>query len=414
MRAPDVVFPPEIAALLQRSLHPAGPPPHGSGAGSDDLLHHALRAMRLHFGMEVAFVSEFHPGHRTIRHADAEHGAARWQGRSDPLEQTYCQRIVDGRLPGVLADARSNPEALRVPATMQLPIGAHLGVPIRFRNGDLYGTFCCFRAAPDPTLNPRDEGTMRLFADFMAQILERQTEQERTNAERAQRIARVLRERLVTMVYQPVFNLEENRIVAYEALARFAAEPRQGPDRWFADAAAAGLQGALERLAITTALADLPRVPGDVYLSLNVSPSTLLEPDFPALFDGLPLPRLMLELTEHTWVPDYAALHRQLAPLRAGGMKLAVDDAGAGFASFRHILQLQPDVIKLDASLIRQIDQRPDSRALASALIRFAEETGCRLVAEGVETEGELRVLRELAVDKAQGYLLGMPGPLPA
>jgi EAL domain-containing protein (putative c-di-GMP-specific phosphodiesterase class I) len=151
-----------------------------------------------------------------------------------------------------------------------------------------------------------------------------------------------------------------------------------------------------------------------VYLSLNVSPETLLEPDFASVFDGAPLSRLMLEVTEHRSVTDYEAVERQLAPLRAAGMKLAVDDAGAGFASFRHILRLRPDVIKLDASLIRHIDERPDSRALASALIRFAQETGCRMVAEGVETAGELRVLRELAVNKAQGYLLGRPGPLPA
>jgi EAL domain-containing protein (putative c-di-GMP-specific phosphodiesterase class I) len=91
-----------------------------------------------------------------------------------------------------------------------------------------------------------------------------------------------------------------------------------------------------------------------------------------------------------------------------------VDDAGAGFASFRHILQLAPDVIKLDASLIRQIDTRRQSRALAAALVRFAQETGCRIVAEGVETQAELDVLRALEVDKVQGYLLGRPGPLPA
>jgi EAL domain-containing protein (putative c-di-GMP-specific phosphodiesterase class I) len=417
MRAPDVLFPPEIASLLQRSLQGGEPQSHGHAHPSDDVLRHALRAMRLHFGMEVAFVSEFHGASRTIRHADADadakHGAVSWQGRSDPLEQTYCQRIVDGRLPAVLPDAGANPEALRVPATVQLPVGAHLGVPIRFANGELYGTFCCFSARPDLTLNPRDAATMQLFADFMAQILERQAMHERAANERSQRVARVLRERLLSMVYQPVFNLEENRLVAYEALARFRGEPVQGPDRWFADAAAVGLQGPLEKLAITLALEDLPRVPDGVYLSLNVSPATLLEPDFASVFRGAPLRRLMLELTEHTSVPDYAAIQRQLAPLRAAGMRLAVDDAGAGFASFRHILQLRPDVIKLDASLIRQIDQRPDSRALASALIKFAQETGCRMVAEGVETPAELRVLRELAVNKAQGYLLGRPGPLP-
>lgn len=98
--------------------------------------------------------------------------------------------------------------------------------------------------------------------------------------------------------------------------------------------------------------------------------------------------------------------------MRQRGLKLAVDDAGAGFASFRHILKLKPDVIKLDTSLIRQIDTDTGCRALAAALIRFAEETGSKVVAEGVETEAELQALRELKVTKAQGYLLGRPAPL--
>lgn len=102
----------------------------------------------------------------------------------------------------------------------------------------------------------------------------------------------------------------------------------------------------------------------------------------------------------------------KLSSLRQRGLRLAVDDAGAGYASFRHILKLKPDVIKLDSSLVAAIDKDGGIRALAAALIRFAEETGSKVVAEGVETEQELQVLRQLKVNKAQGYLLGRPGPL--
>ncbi|WP_293229916.1 EAL domain-containing protein [Paludibacterium sp.] len=129
---------------------------------------------------------------------------------------------------------------------------------------------------------------------------------------------------------------------------------------------------------------------------------------------GFPLDRLMLEVTEHTSVDDYVQIAAALKPLRDSGLKLAVDDAGAGYASFRHILKLQPDVIKLDVSLIRQIDSDTGCRALAGALIRFAEETGSKIVAEGVETVEELRALRELQVNKAQGYLLGRPALIDA
>jgi EAL domain-containing protein (putative c-di-GMP-specific phosphodiesterase class I) len=146
---------------------------------------------------------------------------------------------------------------------------------------------------------------------------------------------------------------------------------------------------------------------------VNVSPETVLSGELRPLLEQLPLDRLMLEITEHAYVDDYLALARELDPLRLRGLKLAVDDAGAGFASFRHILRLRPDVIKLDSSLIRLIDKEAGSRALAAALVRFAEETGCNVVAEGVETAEELAVLHALNVDKAQGYLLGRPGPLP-
>ena len=117
----------------------------------------------------------------------------------------------------------------------------------------------------------------------------------------------------------------------------------------------------------------------------------------------------MLEVTEHASINDYAQITAALKPLRDGGMRLAVDDAGAGYASFRHILKLQPNVIKLDLSLIRKIDCYTECRALAGALIRFAEETGSSVIAEGVETLEELQVLKELKVNNAQGYLLGRP-----
>jgi EAL domain-containing protein (putative c-di-GMP-specific phosphodiesterase class I) len=120
----------------------------------------------------------------------------------------------------------------------------------------------------------------------------------------------------------------------------------------------------------------------------------------------------VLELTEHAPIEEYDALQAALASLRSAGLKLAIDDAGSGYASFRHILRLRPDIIKLDQSLIRDIDLDQGRRALALGLITFANETGCTIVAEGVENERELAVLQSLGVAAAQGYLLGRPAPL--
>ena len=168
----------------------------------------------------------------------------------------------------------------------------------------------------------------------------------------------------------------------------------------------------LELAAVRKVLADLPRVPADLYLAVNASPETILSPELAGMLENASAKRIILELTEHAHVDDYARLLGALQPLRQRGIRLAVDDAGAGYASLQHVLHLQPDLIKLDMGLTRNIDIDLPRRALASALISFARETGCRIIAEGVETASELATLRSLGVEKAQGYFLGRPMPL--
>ena len=117
----------------------------------------------------------------------------------------------------------------------------------------------------------------------------------------------------------------------------------------------------------------------------------------------------MLELTEHVPIDDYAVLRQAIADL--GDVGLAVDDAGAGYASFRHILELRPRYAKLDLTLIRGIDGDDLRQGLAAGLQYFADRTGCRLIAEGVESSGEAAVLEQLGIEYAQGYLFGRPIP---
>ena len=167
----------------------------------------------------------------------------------------------------------------------------------------------------------------------------------------------------------------------------------------------------LELAAVRLGLSVLASLPADVYVAVNVSPETILSGDFFDALDGLPLEQIVLEITEHAHIDDYNRLLRVLHPLRSGGMRLAVDDAGAGYSSLQHILQIRPDLIKLDITLTRNIDLDPARKALASALVVFARETGSRIIAEGVETASELSVLREIGIAKAQGYFLGRPMP---
>jgi EAL domain-containing protein (putative c-di-GMP-specific phosphodiesterase class I) len=136
-----------------------------------------------------------------------------------------------------------------------------------------------------------------------------------------------------------------------------------------------------------------------------------MSPELPAVLEPFG-PRIVVEITEHEAVEDYAALVRSLDTLRGLGCRVAIDDAGAGFASLRHTLQLAPDIVKVDISLTRDIDSDRGRRALASALISFADEMGMTIVAEGIESQAELDTLRELGVIYGQGYFLAEPAPL--
>jgi len=363
--------------------------------------------------MDVAFISEFVDGRRYFRHVDARTaGSAVQVGGSDLAEESYCLRVVDGRLPELMTDACLNTEALRIPATRALPVGAHLSVPIRLADGQVYGTFCCFSKSPDESLTQRDLSMMRVFAHMVGEQI--QDELAAHAAERLieDRLNTVLSSDGIAMVYQPIFDVTLEQPTGFESLARFSALPHRTPDLWFAEAAQIGRAIELETKAIRLALDALRRLPPNVYVAVNASPETIVKGDFAALLGGFALDRVVVEVTEHQAVERYDDIAAVVRPLQAQGLRLAIDDAGAGYASFRHILNLHPQIVKLDVSITRSIDTDPSRRALAAALRGFATETGCNIVAEGVETTSELETIRRLGISKAQGYYLGRPMPL--
>ena len=233
----------------------------------------------------------------------------------------------------------------------------------------------------------------------------------RAAGQRRRRIIGMLESSELQMVFQPIVALDDGRIAGFEALARFPRRPaaaagpvvrgrgRRGPRR------RPRAQGDQRRARHPLQL------PDGAYLSVNASPLTAMSPALLSLLADAPGGRIILELTEHADVEDYEALSGAVARLRDHGVRLAVDDAGAGFASLRHILNLQPDIIKLDIALTRGIDADPARRALASALLRFGAEMEAVLVAEGIETAGEREALTRLGIEFGQGYLLGRPQP---
>ena len=218
---------------------------------------------------------------------------------------------------------------------------------------------------------------------------------------------------VLRMDFQPIVDTARGTVVGYESLARFSGPPHATPDRWFAVARAAGVGAELEARALRAALQARAALPPNCFLSVNVGPEALLAAPVAAVFaDAGDLRGVVVEITEQTAVADYDALVTAIAPLRAAGALLAVDDAGAGFASLKHITVLRPDFVKVDRDLVAGIDTDETKAAVVEALGMFTSRLDAWLVAEGVETTAELDRLLSLRVPLAQGYGLGPPQPV--
>jgi EAL domain-containing protein (putative c-di-GMP-specific phosphodiesterase class I) len=214
----------------------------------------------------------------------------------------------------------------------------------------------------------------------------------------------------LTLVFQPIVDLAAATVAGYEALARFPGAA--GPDVWFAAAAEAGIAAELEALAIHKALAAVPALPPDTFLTVNVSPHILgSAPVQDALASRPDLHRVVVELTEHTPVHDLAALRRQTDELRERGALIALDDAGSGYSGLQQLAALRPQIVKLDRALVSDADTDPVRVALAEMLGEFAGRIDAWLLAEGIETPAELAAFAQLGVPLAQGWLLGRPSP---
>ncbi len=263
----------------------------------------------------------------------------------------------------------------------------------------------------------RGEGVLagEIASEVIGELSTRLSRQREDEQERHLRAARV-RDAIdggLHMAFQPVMTLDTGRIAGHEALARFRTGPARPPDQWFAEAWSVGMGFELELAAFQQAVATAARVAGTRLVSVNLSPGVLTDPRFAAQMETCPLAdRLVLEVTEHAVVDDYGPLVRALHRYRAAGARVAVDDAGAGYASLRHVLILRPDLVKLDRSLVTGIHEDQAKRAVAVGIISSASELGATVVAEGIEEEAELRCVAGLGARLGQGYLLGRPSPL--
>jgi EAL domain-containing protein (putative c-di-GMP-specific phosphodiesterase class I)/DNA-binding response OmpR family regulator len=318
------------------------------------------------------------------------------------LADTFRARAVDG--PWVQRLAASDQAARRVN-------GREVAcVPLPGRDGPL-GLMLFGASVTDQGDGLARRMPVFLEAAAMTAMLLRPTleaDQDRLRARAG--LEAVIAERAFLPNFQPLVSLDDAAIVGYEALTRFT--DGTPPDVRFAEAERLGLGPELERATLRAAVLASASLPTGAFLALNVSPSLVLSGEGLIAVLGARARDLVLELTEHAPVDDYAALRAALERIDPP-VKVAVDDAGSGYASMRHILALRPAYVKLDLTWVRGIETDPARQALVAGLVHFAAETGCQLIGEGVETEAERRTLRRLGVPLGQGYLFGRPLPAP-
>jgi PAS domain S-box-containing protein len=279
----------------------------------------------------------------------------------------------------------------------------------RYRCKD--GTYRWLAWTSAPALS---DGTIYAAARDVTDEVGRDVTEQVHLGEQRERVLAIIAAGGVKALFQPVVNLSTLEVGGYEALSRFESAAGGSPDQWFDAADAAGLGPQLQIHAIHQAFSHAYQLPATAFLSVNASPETLVSKEFGELVGGMHGGSLVVEVTEHAAVEDYEPLQRAIDRLRQDGVRLAIDDAGAGFASLKHIVRLLPEFIKLDIFLIRDIHKDPVKRAVVAGMLGVATQIGGKVIAEGVETAEELTVLFELGVEWAQGYYLGRPGQIPS
>ncbi|MDF2824439.1 MAG: domain S-box/diguanylate cyclase protein [Mycobacterium sp.] len=374
------------------------------------LVRTLLGVLRQRLDLETAWLSSFHDGTHVIGvlEGDADPlGLA--EGSRLSLSESYCVRVIDGRLPAVIPDTAANQTTALLPITQELSLGAYVGVPVPGA-GEPVGMVCVVSQKPQAQLGEDDLVIVKQVAELIGTLIESPVRGTDSTAEQRRAIRRVVSEHDFEVVFQAVHDVATGKVMGVEALARFPCEPFR-PDAFFAAAAQLGLGIELETAIVARVLSLVPQLAEDTFVAINMSPAAALVAPWTELLADIDASRIVLEITEHDAVPNYAALDDVLEACRTRGVRVAVDDVGAGFSSFSHVLELAPEFVKIDQSIIRNIDADDARRRLAQAVAEFAGQIGATVIAEGVETQAELDAVGAAGISWAQGFHLSRPKP---
>ncbi|RIV85118.1 sensor domain-containing phosphodiesterase [Aurantiacibacter zhengii] len=403
-----------IVAPILPAFDEASARPLADELVTDPGIDRILASVRGHLGVEIAFVSRYvEDDQRELTHVSSDLDLPMGPGFREHREESYCWHILNGRLPELIQDPADHPLTQKLAITDFLPVGCHINTPLRLADGTVWGSFCALGRTPDRSLNARDLNILKSFAGLVGERIEASLEEDIMLRQARRRVEAMLDGHAVTIFQQPIHDLANGRPVGVECLARFPDLTKRGPQAWFDDAERTGLGNQLEMTAVRCALETVGTVPDGIYAAINASPATIISGELRKVLEQSGARDLVIEVTEHQQVADFGALAREIAALKPFA-RIAIDDVGTGYSGLRHLIELQPDVLKMDMILTRECDTDPARRAIAAAMVQFSRDIGAKLVAEGIETEGERAVMQDLGVDHGQGYLFARPLPVVA
>jgi EAL domain-containing protein (putative c-di-GMP-specific phosphodiesterase class I) len=268
------------------------------------------------------------------------------------------------------------------------------------------------RKGSESRAKPRVPGPVEESLDSVAQDSLSPSPEDERLVEARRRVEALPADGSIRVVFQPIVDLATTKVIGYEALARFPGDSSISPRTWFAEAAEVGLLLEIEMVAIRVALAQLDRLPPDAFISVNVSPETAGSAELRDVLGSVDPSRVVLEITENAAAGDYEEVSEAVGALRAIGVRIALDDTGSGTVSFNSLFDVHADIIKIDIDVTHGIASDPMKEAMAAALKALADRLGAMSLAEGIETEEELNLLRGVGVQAGQGYLFGRPEPV--
>jgi EAL domain-containing protein (putative c-di-GMP-specific phosphodiesterase class I) len=380
-----------------------------SAAGAREEIGHMIETLRAHLDMDVAFVSrQIGNTHRIFTHVAARGIAPLASGDHNPNENSLCWLVIQGKLPERVTDTSHYEAAACLPITDAINVRAHFSVPMRRRNGEIHGSLCCFSYRPRPDIEERDMQMIRSVAQIVSDQIESRIELEERGEEAAAEIGRLIVDDALTINHQPIYDLTDWHLVGHECLMRHKASPEVSANALLDQARAAGRTLELELHFAKKALATLDPEHPERFIAINVSPETLASPALGQVIPEGLASRLVIELNQREAVQQHGSIKEAIRVLKERAW-VAVSSEGEGLLGLQALVDLGPDIVKIDSEFLGGLATDTSRRALVKALVQFAADTGVTLIAQGVETPEDLQALRELGVRFAQGNILGKP-----